>query len=380
MVWTSPRRKPAAGASPRQRCLVTGGSGFLGRHLVQQLLDSGRWEVTVFDIRPLEGEDRATCIVGDLRKRSDVDAAVQGMDCVFHVATAAPTAHNAHNQELMRAVNVDGTANVVDACAAAGVPRLVYTSSASVVFDGRDLYAADEATPYAARPMDYYTHTKIEGEKAALAGNGRGGLATVALRPSGIFGEGDALMVPTAVRNAQRGKMKYVIGSGRNEMDWTYVGNVAQAHIEAADALSLDSPLAGKAYFITNADPRPFWGFMGDVCEGLGYGRPHIKLPFYLVYFIALIVQYLVVPLCRLFGKDLQSDFTPFRVTLTASNRTFSCAAAKRDFGYTPQVSMEEALKRTLQHFDHLHARHQQPAANGEAAPAGKKAPAKKRS
>lgn len=204
----------------------------------------------MFDIRPLEGEDRATCVVGDLRKRSDVDAAVKGappharaaaaggaslppaggpsarrsaglvalplssaaagsarahgtaggpacrarrasalvcsfvgpsshalcpstlplapppppgMDCVFHVATAAPTAHNAHNRELMRAVNVDGTANVVDACAAAGVPRLVYTSSASVVFDGRDLYAADEGTPYAARPMDYYTHTKIEG-------------------------------------------------------------------------------------------------------------------------------------------------------------------------------------------------------------------------
>lgn len=66
------------------------------------------------------------------------------------------------------------------------------------------------------------------GEKAALAGNGRGGLATVALRPSGIFGEGDMLLVPTTVRNAQRGKMKYVIGSGRNEMDWTYVGNVAQ--------------------------------------------------------------------------------------------------------------------------------------------------------
>ncbi len=86
------------------------------------------------------------------------------MDCVFHVATAAPTAHNAHNQELMRAVNVDGTINVVEACAAAGVPRLVYTSSASVVFEGRPLYAADESVPYAARPMDYYTHTKIEGE------------------------------------------------------------------------------------------------------------------------------------------------------------------------------------------------------------------------
>jgi sterol-4alpha-carboxylate 3-dehydrogenase (decarboxylating) len=50
-----------------------------------------------------------------------------------------------------------------------------------------------------------------------------------------------------------------------------------QAHIQAAEALSEDSPLAGRAYFITNDDPRPFWGFMGDVCQGLGYQRPHIK-------------------------------------------------------------------------------------------------------
>ncbi len=78
MVRTSPRRKPAGDAPAKRRCLVTGGSGFLGRHLVQQLLDSGRWDVTVFDIRPLEGEERATCVVGDLRKRSDVEAAVQG--------------------------------------------------------------------------------------------------------------------------------------------------------------------------------------------------------------------------------------------------------------------------------------------------------------
>jgi hypothetical protein len=61
-----------------------------------------------------------------------------------------------------------------------------------------------------------------------LAANGRGGLATCALRPSGIFGEHDTLLVATTVRNAARGKLKYIIGSGRNEMDWTYAGNVAQ--------------------------------------------------------------------------------------------------------------------------------------------------------
>lgn len=314
-------RTRAAAAGDKRRCLVTGGSGFVGRHLVEQLLDSGRWEVTVFDIRAVEGEDRAQYIVGDLRNAAQVAAACKGMDVVFHVATAAPTATNAHNEALMRAVNIDGTQNVVDGCVAGGVPALVYTSSASVVFDGQDLHKVDESAPYAARPMDYYTHTKV--------------------------------------KNAKAGKMKYLIGSGRNKMDWTYAGNVAQAHIQAADALAeggAQSAVAGKAYFVTNDDPRPFWGFMGDLCEGLGYGRPHIRLPFGLIYFIALIVQYLVVPLLRLFGKELQSDFTPFRIALSAANRTFSCSAAYQDFGYVPTVPMEEALKRTLRHFSHLHA------------------------
>ena len=86
-----------------------------------------------------------------------------GMDLVVHVATAAPTAANALKRDLMRAVNVDGTRHVLDACVAAGVPRLVYTSSASVVFDGRDLHDVDEAQPYASADADYYTLTKIEG-------------------------------------------------------------------------------------------------------------------------------------------------------------------------------------------------------------------------
>ena len=73
---------------------------------------------------------------------------------------------------------------------------------------------------------------QVLGEKLVLAANGRGGLATVALRPSGIFGEGDPLLVPLTVAKAKEGKMKFIIGSGENLMDFTYVGNVAQAHLQ----------------------------------------------------------------------------------------------------------------------------------------------------
>ncbi len=150
------------------------------------------------------------------------------MDVVFHCATAAPTGAGALNKALMDGVNVTGTRNIVAACQACKVKKLVSTSSASVVFDGRTLSMVDESHPYALKPMDYYTRTKIEGEKLVLAANGVAGVATCALRPSGIFGEGDPLFVPTVAKQAERGKTKYIIGDGSNRMDFTYVGNVAQ--------------------------------------------------------------------------------------------------------------------------------------------------------
>ena len=341
--------------------LVTGGTGFLGRHIVQQLVDSGKYDVRVFDIRspaPDVAHPKVTYITGDLRNATDIINACSGCDIVFHVATASPTGANAYNRDLMQGVNVDGTRNVVEACIQSGsVSSLIYTSSASVVFDGKNLFLVDEDTPYAATPLDFYTSTKIEGEKVVLEAHGRGVLATCALRPSGIFGEYDLLLVPTLVDKAKQGKMKYILGDGKNMMDWTYVGNVASAHLCAADTLSNGNGNGtdggGKAYFITNNEPRPFWGFMGDLCEGLGYGRPHIHLPLFLVMMIAYLVQYVIIPLLKPF-KQLETDFTPFRITVASSNRTFSCARAMKELGYRPLVSMDEALQRTLAYFKHL--------------------------
>ena len=94
---------------------------------------------------------------------------------------------------------------------------------------------------------------------------------------------------------------------------------------------------------------------MGDLCDGLGYGRPRIHLPVGLILFIAYIMQYVIIPLLRPF-KRLETDFTPFRIIVASSNRTFSCSRAKKDLGYRPAVSMDDALQRTLKHFAHLRA------------------------
>jgi sterol-4alpha-carboxylate 3-dehydrogenase (decarboxylating) len=188
----------------RTKCLVTGGLGFLGQHMVKQLVETGKYDVTVFDIRDATVPG-ATVIKGDLRDLDQVTKAVDGCDVIFHCATAAPTGENALNIKLMHSVNVLGTQHIITACQKAGVKKLVYTSSSSVVFEGKHCNNVDETFPYATKPLDYYTQTKIEGEKLALAANGVGGVATTALRPAGIFGDGDPLFLPTVIERAKKG-------------------------------------------------------------------------------------------------------------------------------------------------------------------------------
>ena len=361
---SSKSRAASAALPPLPVALVTGGAGFLGRHLVRALIQSGDYSsVRVFDVRPSPDVPQADSIVGDLRDPVSVAGAVAGVATIFHCATASPAAASAADCALMTAVNVDGTRHVLEAAIEAGIPRIVFTSSASVVFDGSDLDGVNEDAPYAARPLDFYTATKIAAEKMVLGANGkaldtgRGVLTTVALRPSGIFGEHDALLVPTAVSKAKAGKMKYIIGSGINLMDWTYAGNVADAHVSAARALSRgDAAVAGKAFFITNDDPRPFWTFMGDLLQPLGYGRPHIKLPFWPIYVVAVLIASLSSALKRININLPQTDFTPMRVTISAATRRLDCGAAKRALGYRPAVSVEEGLQRTVAAFLHLAA------------------------
>lgn len=337
---------------------VTGGSGFLGRHIVERCLeDFDSVHVKVLDIRvpptsdQIQGVEYCAC---DLRDTADVSRNIEGATVVIHTATAAPTGANAYNKQLMTSVNVDGTRNVKNACLKHDVKALVYTSSASVVFEGKDLYLVDESTPYAAKPMDFYTETKILGEKIALEPSP---LPSCALRPSGIFGEYDTLTVPTIVQKAKAGKMRFQIGDGKNKMDWTYAGNIAAAHTLAVKSLLREgkgAACAGRAYFITNDDPRPFWTMMGDICQGLGYDRPSKRLPLLPLMLIAHLVQLIVVPLLALFGKKLELDFTPFRLAVSTTNRTFSCDRAKTDLRYFPEVTIEEALHRTCKYFEHL--------------------------
>ncbi|KAI6144754.1 3-beta hydroxysteroid dehydrogenase/isomerase family-domain-containing protein [Pisolithus tinctorius] len=213
--------------------LVIGGSGFVGRHIVEHLLARGD-AVSVLDI--VQRHHDVPFYMGNITDERDVLDILKksGATCIIH--TASPQ-HGAKDPSVYYKVNVEGTRAVIDAAIAAGVRKLVYTSSAGVVFDGTDVVNVDERVPYPEKPFDSYNDSKAQGEKIVLEANGKGGLLTVALRPAGIFGPGDRQMMAGLYQAYQRGQTHIQIGDNNNLFDYTYVGNIAQAHLLAADKL-----------------------------------------------------------------------------------------------------------------------------------------------
>lgn len=165
-----------------------------------------------------------------------------------------------NNPELFRKVNVEGTRAIIAAAVETGVRKLVFTSSAGVVFNGKDIIDVDERMPFPEVHMDAYNQTKAEAEVLVLEANGKGGLLTVALRPAGIFGwvprifanffmtypslssPGDRQVMAGFYQAYERGQTNVQVGENNNLFDWTYVGNVARAHLLAADKLDAPPP------------------------------------------------------------------------------------------------------------------------------------------
>ncbi|KAF7299083.1 C-3 sterol dehydrogenase [Mycena indigotica] len=221
--------------------LVIGGSGFVGRHIVQQLLDRHD-TVAVLDI--VQRYHDVPFYPADITDQTQVADVLRktGTTCIIHTASP-PAALKLEDSDLYYRVNVGGTNAIIAAAIETGVRKLVFTSSAGIVFTGDDLIDVDERTPLPKVPKSAYNDSKAQAEAAVLAANGKNGLLTVALRPAGIFGPGDRQVMAGIYQVYERGQTHFQIGDNTNLFDWTYVGNVAAAHLLAADRL--DDPLPG---------------------------------------------------------------------------------------------------------------------------------------
>jgi 2-alkyl-3-oxoalkanoate reductase len=330
------------------KAAVTGGGGFLGKAIVRMLVARGD-EVTVLgrsrypDVEALG----ATCVQGDVVDLALVKDVVAGTDVVFHVAAKAGVWGEARAYE---SANIEGTQNVIDACVARGVSRLVHTSSPSVTFDGGHAENADESLPYPKVHLHHYGRTKAEAERRVLAANaaahrhGPQVLLTTALRPHIIYGPGDPHILPRLVARHRQGRLR-IVGDGTNRVDVTYVENGAHAHLLAADALARDNPKnAGKAYFISDGHPVVPWQWVNRIFAAIGLPPLTKRVPYGVASVIGAAMEGAWGAL-RLGGEP---PMTRFVAAQLGTSHWYNLAGARRDLGYEPVVDPETALAATI--------------------------------
>lgn len=379
---------------------ITGASGFIGGKLAERLLATGR-EVRVLARRPLPELEKlgARLVRGDLDDTAALARGMDGVETVFHVAGRVGVW--GPDEEFFH-VNVEGTRHVIAACRAARVPRLVYTSSPSVVFNGGDLAGVDESAPLCTQAPSAYPTSKAAAERLVSAANDAT-LVTVSLRPHLVWGPGDRNIIPRVLKLARSGRLK-IIGAGRNLVDCTHITNVVDAHLLAEHALAHahlppsvrppchllgDKPAAtggasqsgepenchligdnageprayrsnllgyslsgaadprGRAYFITNGEPVVLWDWINELLRGLGE-RAVAK-------HVSLATAYRAAGVLEFFWRVLplkgEPPTTRFVVKELATDHWFKIDAARRDLGYAPRVTMAAGTAELIAHY-----------------------------
>lgn len=323
------------------RALVTGGGGFVGLAIVRQLASMGV-ETTVVGRHsyPAAQATGARCLVGDIRDREFLAQAARDHDTVFHVAAKAGIWGS---RESYYSVNVQGTENVISACLANGVQTLVHTSSPSVVFDGRDLQGQDESLPYSPSPLCHYAETKIIAEKAILSANSEQ-LRTTSLRPHLIWGPGDTQIIPRLIQRGRQGKLK-IVGTGQNQVDISYIDNVADAHIQAAKNLATDRTAAGQAFFISQGEPVVLWKWINELFHRVSIPPVRKQVSFKVAYRAGTVLEWLY----RLLHLQDEPQMTRFLAEQLAMSHWFSIAKAKHHLSYTPKISTSDGMDRLVE-------------------------------
>ena len=317
--------------------LVTGGGGFVGKAIVKRLIERGIVCRVIGRHRyPEVAQLGAVCLQGDIRDYSFLRESFQGVDTVFHAAALAGIWGKWQDYH---SINVQGTENVLNACRAQGISRLVYTSTPSVVFNRRDITGGDESLPYAEKFLCHYARSKVMAEKMVLAANDPT-LLTCAIRPHLIWGPGDPHLIPRLLASGRQRLLKKV-GTGRNMVDISYVDNVAYAHVLAADNLSGSRTAAGKAYFINQGKAVCLWDWINALFAELAIPQITSAIPFPLAYCVGALSELLYSCL----RSNKEPRMTRFLAEQLAKAHYFSSARAKEDLGYTPIVSTEQGIK-----------------------------------
>ena len=307
--------------------LVTGGSGYFGMLLAERLRDGGA-PVRVLDL--VDTEDRhpdIEFVAGDIRDRAAVRAAVDGVDVVYHNVAQVPLAKDLR---LLRTVNVDGTQRLLEACADAGVAKVVHTSS-SAVFGVPDTNPVLPST--VPRPIEEYGHAKLAAEWTCLEATSRG-LDVSIVRPRTILGHGRLGVFGILFDWIADGADPFVLGDGANRYQFVHADDLARACIAAGGT-------DGPEIFNIGADR---FGTMREaldhLCEHAGTGSQVRSLPITAA-----------AAAMRLSARAGLTPFAPYHWLMYSKSLWFDIDHARQSLGWQPQWSTDEMFTHSYDWF-----------------------------
>ncbi len=316
-----------------KKVLITGGTGFLGSHLVRALRRSGR-PVRILarptsDLSRLEGLD-VDFVLGDVLLSSTLIEALEGIDVVYHLAGmlgGEPVPDAAY-----RDLHINGTLNMLVTAQAAGVKRFIHVSSPGVLGPIHDP-PADETRPHA--PSNIYEATKSEGEKLALAFARRTDLPLTVIRPEFVYGPGDTHVLGL-FQAIQKGRFFY-IGDGESRVHPTFIDDAVRGMV-----LGEKAGQTGRVYHIAGPEPVTIRRLATTIAEAVGVSPPRLRLPRFLALGIAAALEAaaLVLPFRPPLSRSAVNFFT--------ETRAFSTARAQTELDYQAQVSLSEGIRRTV--------------------------------
>lgn len=318
------------------KVLVTGGAGFLGKAVVNRLVDKGDQVRSLArnyypDLEKM-GVDQ---VQGDLSDPDAVARACEDRTIVYHIAAKGPPwgRYDEYYQ-----TNVVGTQNIINSCLAQDQTSLIYTSTPSVVGNGRDIEGADESMPYPKKFRTHYAKTKAMAEQLVVNAS-RKKLKSIILRPCKIWGPGDDQILTRLVARAEKLKQ---IGDGKNLIDATYIDDAADAHILAADKLEEHPDFSGNIYFISQGEPVLTWYIVNEFLKAAGCNPVKKSVPFRIAWVTGALLEFIF----NMLHLSKEPYITRFLVESVAQSSWFNIEAAKRDLGYIPKIGTAEGLRR----------------------------------
>jgi len=324
------------------RVAVTGGSSLIGAALAELLVQRGD-DVVAFQRGRAGGLDpRIEQHLGDIRDGDAVDAAFAGCDVAVHLAAKVGVVGE---REEYAAINIEGTRHVVDAARRNGLRGVVHVSSPSVAHDGRAIVGGGADPPITHHRKAWYPQTKAVAERLAL-GVSDDRCGVVAIRPHLVWGPGDTQLVGRILERAAAGRLA-LVGGGRALVDTTYVDNAATALAAAADAIRPLGRCAGKAYVVSNGEPRPIRELVEAFCVAAGVPFAPRDVPLSVARRVGSLID-------RVWPRlDLSEEppLTRFLAEQLGTAHWFDQREVRADLGWAPAVTIDQGLARLSDWF-----------------------------